>query len=72
MGLMKSFLSGQKEFLTDFLVIFNVIVLSVAYFLGVGIASLMLKKKNDPDQKNSTWVNSDSSDKDSNYFLKQF
>ena len=72
MELIRSFLAGQKEFVTDFLVIFNVCVLSIAYFFGVGIAFLMFKKKDNKSSKDSTWVDADSSDKDNNYFLKQF
>jgi len=65
-------MAGQKEFVTDFLVIFNVVVLSIAYFFGVGVAFLMFNKKIGKSKKDSTWVDADSSDKDSNYFLKQF
>lgn len=72
MEFIKDFLSGQKLFFADFLAPVNFILLLSAYFFGVGLARIFLKKDNVKKQNDSFWKVSNMTKKDRQSFLRQF
>jgi len=71
MGFIKQILSGQKEFMLDLLAPVNFTLLSIAYFLGVGLSRILIRKEKTKEGK-SFWVNSNLTKKEKESFLRQF
>lgn len=75
MGVIKNILNGQKDFFLDFFALINVVVLSFAYFIGVGLSFLVTKiffDKMVEEKKDSYWKDSKLTDQSLDSYLKQF
>lgn len=75
MEFLKNILAGQKIFILDLFAIINFVLLSFAYFLGVGLSffSLVFFKENKGvENKNSYWKISNLTEKEISSFLSQF
>ena len=72
MGIIKDILKGQKLFFLDVFALINLVVLSFAYILGVGVSRIFLRNKGKDQTNKSRWIVSDLTKKEKVSFLKQF
>lgn len=72
MELIKHILNGQKLFFSDVFAVVDLVVLSLAYILGVGVSRIFLRKKTETHNYKSNWSASDLTKKERESFLKQF
>lgn len=71
MELIKGILKGQKKFILDIFALFNVIILTFAYFVGVGLSRLLFKEEKEKSRE-TYWKDSELTNNSIESNLRQF